>query len=315
MPVAQSTRSSRTARLIAWLVLGLLIGASSPGLARSFTVTVDFSAVDREVLGDSALNTAYKSLLVRLVEDGFLVADPNQGGDIVIRVRRTSEQNLHILVETSAGVRSRKVRFGEGAGEEAEFQLIHAALDLARGARDELSSVVPSIPPSVVKTRATGARVGGAMMWSGSSTGIMANGDGEARLGPLRLTLGLVAHQPLGLPSELHVFEWGALAGARLGTRALAPWLVLEAGLGVGFLQERYRDSDASGAQDSGVLNDPLASGSLGAAVELGRGVRVGLDAGTWWTLHARTHDTADGTLWKRPKLRPFVGLRLEYLP
>jgi hypothetical protein len=295
--------------------LGLLVGASSNGVARSFTVTVDFSAVDREVLGDSALNTAYKSLLVRLVEDGFSVADPNQGGDIVVRVRRTSGQNLNILVETSAGVRSRKVRFGEGAGEEAEFQLIHAALDLARGAGDELSSVVPSIPPPVVKTRATGARVGGAMMWSGSSVGIMANGDAELRLGPVCLAAGLVAHQPLGLPSELHLFEWGALAGARLGTRALAPWLVLEAGLGVGFLQERYRYSDASGAQDSGVLNDPLASGSLGAAVELSRGVRVGLDAGTWWTLHARTHDTADRTLWKGPKLRPFVGLRLEYLP
>jgi len=300
---------------MAWLVLGLLVGASSSGWARSFTVTVDFSAVDREVLGDSALNTAYKSLLVRLVEDGFSVSDPNQGGDIVVRVRRTSEQNLNILVETSAGIRSRKVRFGEGAGEEAEFQLIHAALDLARGARDELSTVVAPLPPPVVKTRATGARVGGAMMWSGSSRGIMANGDAELRLGPVCLSAGLVAHQPLGLPRELHVFEWGALAGVRLGTRALAPWLVLEAGLGVGFLQERYSYSDASGAQDSGVLNDPLASGSLGAAVELGRGVRVGLDAGTWWTLHARTHDTADGILWKGPKLRPFVGLRLEYLP
>jgi hypothetical protein len=176
-----------------------------------------------------------------LVEDGFSVADPNQGGDMVVRVRRTSEQNLNILVETSTGIRSRKVRFGEGAGEEAEFQLIQAALDLARAARDELSTVAPSLPPSVVRTRATGARVGGAMMWSGSSTGVMANGEGEARLGPLRLTLGLVAHQPLGLPSELHMFEWGALAGARLGTRALAPWLVLEAGLGVGFLQERYQ--------------------------------------------------------------------------
>jgi len=315
MPVARNTRSPRTARLIAWLVFGSIVGASSHGVARTFTVTVDFSAVDREVRADSALNTVYKSLLVRLVEDGFSVVDPNQGGDIVIRVRRTSEQNLNILVETSAGGRSHKVRFGEGAGEEAEFQLIHAALDLARGARDELSSVVPSIPPPVVKTRATGARIGGAMMWSGSSTGIMANGDAELRLGPVCLSAGIVAHQPLGLPSELHVFEWGALAGARLGTRALAPWLVLEAGLGVGFLQQRYRYSDASGAQDSGVLNDPLASGSLGVAVELGRGVRTGLDAGTWWTLHARTHDTADGTLWKGPKLRPFVGLRLEYLP
>jgi hypothetical protein len=295
--------------------LGLLVGASSDGVARSFTVTVDFTAVDREVLGDSALHTAYKSLLVRLVEDGFSLADPSQGGDIVVRVRRTSEQNLNLLVETSAGIRSRKIRFGEGAGEEAEFQLIHAGLDLARAARDELSTVAPSLPPSVVRTRATGARVGGAMMWSGSSTGVMANGEGEARLGPLRLTLGLVAHQPLGLPSELHMFEWGALAGARFGTRALAPWLVLEAGVGVGFLQERYSTSDASGVKDSGVLNDPLASGSLGAAVELGAGMRIGLDAGTWWTLHARTHDSADKTLWKGPKLRPFVGLRLEYLP
>jgi hypothetical protein len=284
-------------------------------VARSFTVTVDFSAVDRELLGDSALNTAYKGLLVRLVEDGFSVADPNQGGDIVVRVRRTSEQNLNILVETSTGIRSHKVRFGEGAGEEAEFQLIHAALDLARGARDELSTVAPSLPRPAVRARAMGARVGSAMMWSGSSTGVMANGDAELRLGPVCLAAGLVAHRPLGLPNELHVFEWGALAGARLGTRALAPWLALEASLSGGYLQERYSYSDASGAQDSGVLHDPLASGSLGAAVELGRGVRIGLDAGTWWTLHARTHDAADRAAWKGPKLRPFAGLRLEYPP
>jgi len=43
----------------------------------------------------------------------------------------------------------------------------------------------------------------------------------------------------------------------------LAPWLLLEAGLGGGFLQERYRYSDAGVSQDSGVLHDPLVSGSL----------------------------------------------------
>jgi hypothetical protein len=267
------------------------------------------------MLSDSALNTAYKSLLVRLAEDGLRVADPNQASDIVVRVRRTSEQNLNILVETSAGTKSRKVRFGEGAGEQGEFQLIQAAVELVRRARDELAAVAPLALAPVEKTRAVGARLGGALMWSGSSAGVMANGDAEARLGPLRLTLGLVAHQPFGLPSDLHIFEWGALAGARLGTRALAPWLVLEAGLGGGFVQERYSTSDASGAQDRGALNDPLATGSLGAALELGRGVRFGLDAGAWWTLHARTHTTADGTLWKGAKVRPFVGVCVEYLP
>ena len=125
---------------------------------------------------------------MRLVEDGFSVADPNQGGDIVVRVWRTSEQNLNILVETSAGIRSRKVHFGKGEGEQAEFQLLHAALDLVRGAREELATLVPSVPPPVENTRAVGARLGGALMWSGSSTGVMVNGDTELRLGPLRLT-------------------------------------------------------------------------------------------------------------------------------
>jgi hypothetical protein len=135
----------------------------------------------------------------------------------------------------------------------------------------------------------------------------MANGDAELRLGPLRLTLGLVAHQPLGLPSELHVFEWGALAGARLGTRALAPWLLLEAALGGGFLQERYSSSDASGTQNRGVLNDPLGSGSLGAALEIGRGVRIGLDAGTWWTLHARAGHLRQRAV-ERPEAQTVLG-------
>jgi hypothetical protein len=144
----------------------------------------------------------------------------------------------------------------------------------------------------------------------------MVNGDTELRLGPLRLTLGLVAHQPVGLPRQLHIFEWGALAGAGLSTRALAPSLVLQAALGGGFLQERYSYADASGGtQDRGVLNDPLASGGLGAALEIARGLRLGLEAGAWWTLHERTHYTADGTLWKGPKVRPFVGLCVEYLP
>ena len=301
--------------MITWLVLGLLVGGAPEGVAKSLTVTVDFSAVDREMRSDSALNAAYKSLLVRLVEDGLRVADPNQVGDIVVRVRRTSEQNLNVLVESSAGTKSRKVRFGDESGEQAEFQLIQAAVELVRGARDELAAATPLALPPDERPRAVGARLGGAVMRSGASTGVMANGDAEARLGPLRLTLGLVAHQPFGLPSDLHIFEWGALAGARLGTHALAPWLVLEAGLGGGFVQERYKTSDASGAQDRGVLHDPLVTGSLGAALELGRGVRIGLDAGAWWTLHARTHTTADGTLWKGAKVRPFVGVCVEYLP
>ena len=300
--------------MIALLLLELLVGASPERAAKAFTVAVDLAAVHREVLGDSALNTAYKSLLQRLVEDGFSIADPNQGGDIVVRVRRTSEQNLNILVETSAGLRSHKVRFGEDAGEQAEFQLVHSTLELVRGARDDLSVPVLAVPPSAMKTRAVGAQLGGAMLWSGSSLGAMVHGDAELTLGIVHLTLGLVAHQPLGLPGELHIFEWGALAGARLSTHALAPWLVLDAGLGAGFLQERYSGSDAGGADDRGALHDPLATGGLGIALEVARGLRIGLEGGTWLMLHARTHETASGALWKGPQVRPFAGLRVEYL-
>ena len=310
-----ATQANGPAHMNALLVLQLLVGTSPDRAAKSFSVAVDFSAVAREVLGDSALHRAHKSLLVRLVEDGFSLADPNLGGDIVVKVRRTSEQNLNILVETSTGIRSHKLRFGEDAGEQEEFQLIQVTLELVRGARDELSVLVPVAPPPGARNRAVGAQLGGAMLWSGSSTGVMANGDAELKLGPLHLTLGLVAHQPLGLPRALHIFEWGALAGARLGTHALAPWLVLEAALGGGFVQERHSFSDANGDEDRGVLHDPLGSGSLGAAVELTRGLRIGLNAGTWWTLHTRTHTSADETLWKGPKLRPFAGLRVEYLP
>jgi hypothetical protein len=142
----------------------------------------------------------------------------------------------------------------------------------------------------------------------------MANADAVVRLGPLHLTLGLVAHQPLQLPSELHLFEWGALAGARVGTRALAPWLALEAALGGGFVQERYRWNDASGNSARGALLDPVGSGSLGATLFIGRELGIGIDGGTWLTLHERTHESADRILWRGPRLRPFVGLRVEYL-
>ena len=233
----------------------------------------------------------------------------------MVKVRRTSEQNLNVLVDTLAGSQSRKVRFGQGAGDQAEFQLVFAALDLARSARDVLAAAVPVAPKPGGRARAIGAQVGGAMMWSGSSIGVMANGDAESRLGPLRLTLGLVAHQPLGLPSGLSIFEWGALAGARLGSHVLAPWLILEVALGGGVLQERYRGSDAAGADERGASLDPLATCSLGAALEIGGAFRLGLNGGAWWTPHVRAHDGADGTTWKGQKLRPFLGLRAEYLP
>jgi hypothetical protein len=300
--------------MTAWFVLGLLVAAPSAGAGHAPTVTVDFSAVDREALSDSALSTAYKNLLLRLAEDGFSVVEPSQGGDIAVRVGRTSEQHLNIVVETSLGAQSRKVRFGEDAGEQEQFQLIYTTLDLVRKAHDELSARPPSLPLPAADSRATGAQLGSAILWSGTSAGLMANVDGEIRLGSLHLTLGLVVHQPLGLPSELHIFEWGALAGLRAGTRALAPWLVLEAALGAGFLQERYRYSDPGVGQD-GVLEDGLATGSLGAALEITRGLRFGFTGGTWLTLHQRSHATANGTPWKGPRIRPFVGARVEYLP
>jgi hypothetical protein len=300
--------------MIALLVLELLVGTPADGAGKALGVTVDFGAVDREMLGDSALNRAYKRLLQRLAEDGFSVTDPAQRGDIAVRVRRTSEQNLNVVVESSTGIRSRKVRFGEDAGEQAEFQLIQATIELARGARDDLSALAPAVPPPAEKTRAVGAQLGGAMLWSGSSAGFMANADAELRLGALQLTLGMVGHEPLSLPSDLRIFEWGALAGARMGTRALAPWLVMEAALGGGYLQERYDYSDTNGAQARGAVHEPLATGSLGAALEIARGLCVGIDAGAWLTPHAHAYVAADGTLWKAPRLRPFAGLRLEYL-
>jgi len=299
--------------MIALLVLELLVATSSDGAAKTFTVNVDFSAVDREVLGDTVLRTAYKSVLSRLVEDGFSVLDPTLSGDIVVRVRRTSEQNLNILVETPAGIRSHKVRFGEGAGEEEVFQLIHTTVDLVRGARDELSASAPAAPPAA-HSRAVGAELGGATLWSGSSAGAMANGDAELRLGAVRLTLGLVAHQPMGLPSELHIFEWGALAGAGVSTHALAPWLVVQVALSGGYLQQRYSGNDASGAETRGAVSELLATGSLGAALEVARGLSLGLHAGTWLTPHGQTYLTASGAQWKAPRLRPFAGVYLEYL-
>jgi len=299
---------------MALLVLELLLGTSPDRAVKASKVTVDFSAVDREMLlGDSALRAAHNSLLVRLVEDGFAIADSGQVGDIAVTVRRTSDQNLNLLVETSAGVRSRKIRFGEDAGEQAEFQLIQVTIELVRAARDDLSASAPALPPQAVKPRGVGAQLGGAILWSGSSAGVMANADAELTLGAVQLTLGLVGHQPLGLPSDLRIFEWGALAGARMETRAFAPWLALEVALGGGYLQERYSESDTSGAETRGVLHDPVATASLGAALEVARGLFVGLDGGAWLIPRAREHITASGTAWKAPHLRPFAGVRLEY--
>ncbi len=300
--------------MIALLVLELLLATSPDRAAKAPNVTVDFSAVDRELLGDTALHVAYKNLLARLVEDGFAMTEPNQAGAIVVTVRRTSEQNLSLQVESAAGIRSRKIRFGESAGEQEEFQLVQATIELVRGARDDLSAMAPPPPAFSVGTRAVGAELGGAMMWSGSSTGVMANLDAEVRLGPLQLTLGVVGHEPLGLPSDLHIFEWGALAGARMGTHALAPWLALQVALGGGYLQERYSGSYVGGAEARGAVHEPLGTGSLGAALEIANGLCVGLNVGAWLTPHAHTYLAVSGAQWKAPQLRPYAGVRLEYL-
>ncbi len=300
--------------MTALLVLELLLGTSLDKAIKAPNVTVDFSAVDRELLGETALHAAYKNLLARLAEDGFAMTEPNQTGAIVVTISRTSDQNLKLLVESAAGARSRKIHFGENAGEQEEFQLVQATIELVRGARDDLSAMVLPPTQSSASPHAVGAELAGAMLWSGASTGVMANVGADVRLGPVQLTLGLVGHEPLGLPSDLRIFEWGALAGARLGTRAFAPWLALQVALDGGFLQERYDYTDAAGAKSRGVVNEPIGTGSLGAALDVAKGLSIGLALGAWVTPHAHAYLAASGTQWKAPRLRPFAGVRLEYL-
>jgi len=60
-------------------------------------VTVEV-AVDRGTLDDAAVNAAYKSLLVRLVSDGFAFVDLAGGADLIVRLRDAGPKSVFVVV-------------------------------------------------------------------------------------------------------------------------------------------------------------------------------------------------------------------------
>lgn len=111
------------------------MGMPNPQDPGPFTVTVDVSAVDSATMGDEVINAAYKSLLLRLIGEGYTVADPDRGGDIMVRIQPSEKRsNLKVVVQASTATAERNVAIGDAAGEEAQLRLIHETLDLVRQA-------------------------------------------------------------------------------------------------------------------------------------------------------------------------------------
>jgi hypothetical protein len=311
--------------MVALVAFVLALAGSNLDGERPFTVTVDVSQVDRATMGDEAINASYKSLLLRLIGEGFQVAE--RGGDIAVEVLpAASAETLRIVVRSAAAKAERDIPVASTTGEEAQLRLVHEAVDLVREARDALTAAraatpvraapppIPSTVPPAHPAPALGARAGAAIAWSGSSPGLLADLGAELSFGRWSATLGFFAHQPLDLPGPLSLSEGGALVGLA-GEQMLTRRLSLNANLSGGILGQRYRYSDTAAASDSGLLWDPVGALRIGADVCLSRRWRLGLFAGALLTLHDREHVTAAGSLWHGSRLRPFVGLGAKGFP
>jgi hypothetical protein len=317
--------------MFALFVVALTSWAPSPQDQGALRVTVDLSAIDRATMADENINAAYKGLVLRLIGEGYSVAEPDRGGDIMIEVLPSDEPaKLRIVVSTAAGQEAeRVVPISLSADEEAQFRFIHEAVDLVRHAREVLAQArgappeppMPLAPPTAAEqvrqapaAAAVAARAGSAAMWSGRSLGILATLDGTLIRGRWQVGLGGFLHEPLDLPRALHLFEWGGwlTVGVR---RSLAGCFSAQADLSAGFVDQVYRYADTNTASDRGSLWDPLAQARAGMGCSVSPRWRFHLGAGTLLTLHERSHVTPTQRLWHGPQVRPFVGIGVEFLP
>ena len=332
------------------IVLALALGAATARDRTPFaaTVTVNISTVNRATMGDEALGAVYKSLLLHLIGEGYSVADPERGGEIAVTVSPAEDKGrLRLVVVTSAGRSERVVPIGDISDEDSQLRIIHETVELVRLAREALerqrAAAAASLTPTVAqrdaqeqRTRAPaprptvtvaprevpgqkpnrpawGARASTGLLWSAGSPGALADLDAMLAARTWDITLGFFAHAPLDLPRELHLYEWGSMAGAGLRYE-FSPRLALKTEVTGGFVEQAYHYSDAAGMSDRGSLWDALASLRADASLRLTPEWHLGLAAGTWLTLHDREHITGERTLWHGPHLRPFVGLGVEFL-
>jgi hypothetical protein len=310
------------------LILWAWLNASSA--APLLSVSVELSGFERGTAADQFVNAAYKGLLVRLVGEGLAFVDTTANADLRVRLRRLPGA-ITIDVETAVGASRARLPLA-ALGEGEQLRLMHTTLELVRAARAELLKVrdapVVARPPAAgppttapalrstpppPSTWTFGARADAGVMVSGRDAGLLTEVSAVARHRAWVLSLVGGLHKPLGLAAELSLLEWGVLAGLAYRV-SVSPRFALEPVLAAGLWQHRYRYADASGAADHGSWLDPALAARLQASVRLTPAWRIGLVVGTLVTLHARVHETAAGTLWRGPQLRPTATLALEGL-
>lgn len=271
-------------------------------------------AVDRGTLDDAAVNAAYKSLLVRLVSDGFAFVDLAGGADLIVRLRDAGPKSVFVVVDSQVGSLRAAVALDPTASEPEQLGLVQTALALARTARDDLMRAKRE-PPPVDETALwrLGAIADGLVLSSGGGAGAMLDAYGTFGKTPLTFVLGVAGHRPLGLPGELRLIEWAGVFGLRLGGTLLAPWFSTDAGLDAGLCQQRAAYADATGVTGQTALFDLCAMARWRVAVAFVAGWRIGATAGTWLTLHERRYLTTSRPLWTAGKARPFFGLGAQY--
>lgn len=306
-----------------------LAAAAEPAAAPVVTVTVSLRELDTASYEAVAGGKLYKSLLVRLVDDGLAFVDASSPAGIVVTLRHAAAGPLEIVVTTAKSEHTRSVDLPGGGDGEGELAVLHATLELVRQARAELATPpsesqppepAPAVssPPQPItppeKPQPMLAVSSHALLtWSDRWGSGLWDVEGGPRWNGVLLLVGGAASVPWGVAGTLRVREWGLFGGARVRLAGAAR-AHIDGELNVGIWQTRYRYDDGSQAPVSGTRLDPLVVGRVTLVARLSQSWRVGAQAGGLFTLYQQTHRTAAGVLWRSWPLRPLLGIEVSYL-
>jgi hypothetical protein len=298
------------------LALSSCVLCSSAARADRLSVALDFSGLDEKTYRELDALALEKSLVLRLVQEGYAVVGRDTGPDLAVRFSVTADS---VVLEIGDTNRISVPRRG-ARPMELQLEIAHKLAELVRVAEIQRAAqrtttppiAAPALAPTLSRAPVPIApvpRVRGELdvgldaLWRGGGV------DPLVRIaGSLTFARGLRLYLESGvapsIDTSIHVVEWQLQTGA--GYRfTLRRYLSFELGALVGFLLHHYA---VEGVSDSGARVDFLASLPLSLRFWPTAHLSLALRAAPGIANEARTHEVGDEILWTRSAWRVETG-------
>jgi hypothetical protein len=298
------------------LALFICVLCSSVARADRLSVALDFSGLDEKTYRELDALALEKSLVLRLVQEGYAVVGRDTGPDLVVRFSVTADS---VVLEIGSVERNTVPRRGVRSME-LQLELAHKLVELVRVAEMQRAAQPTPTPPTVAPARAPTPTLAPAPMvavrrvhgeldvgldalWRGGGVDPLVRIAGSLTLGR-GLRLYLESGVAPSIDASIHIVEWQLQTGAGYRFR-LRRYLAFELGALVGFLLHHYV---VEGTGDSGSRVDFLASLPLSLRFWPTEHLTLALRVAPGIANEARTHEVGDEILWTRSAWRVETG-------